>query len=126
MNRNKLQSLPSIVLGLVIVAVGASESEAQPQADRIRKLDTNGDEALSQEEAGDQFWKRISKRDANGDGKLTLAEIRNRGGKSNDNETKPTYFKSWEAKDYDEKQVKLTLTEADKFLTWLGWLEPNE
>ncbi|MEM1227471.1 MAG: hypothetical protein AAGJ40_17365 [Planctomycetota bacterium] len=57
MNRNKVQSLPAIVLSVVIVAEGASESEAKTQVDRIRKLDTNGDEPYSRDEAGEQFWK---------------------------------------------------------------------
>jgi acetyl esterase/lipase len=69
-----------VVVTLFVLAVGASEVRGQRQAEALRALDKNGDKAISKEEAGETLWKRFSKRDANGDGKLTETEIRNRGG----------------------------------------------
>ena len=70
-----------IVVALFALAVGASEVPAQQQVEELRALDRNGDMAISKQEAGETLWKRLSKRDANGDGKVTETELRNRGRK---------------------------------------------
>ncbi|MBI1373994.1 MAG: alpha/beta hydrolase fold domain-containing protein [Phycisphaera sp.] len=64
-----------ILFTLALIALGASDAFAQNQLARLRELDKNGDKAISKDEAGDKLWERLSKADADGDGKVTVAEI---------------------------------------------------
>lgn len=48
---------------------------AQRQAARFARLDTNGDGAATQDEVGAARWARVSRADADHDGRVTLAEL---------------------------------------------------
>ena len=60
-----------VVVTMFVLDAGGPEVLGQRQAETLRALDKNGDRAISKEEAGETLWKRLSRRDANGDGKLT-------------------------------------------------------
>jgi hypothetical protein len=62
----------------------------QGGAELWKRLDKNGDKAISRKEAGARIWIRLSRLDGNGDGKVTSEEFRTRtasGGESQDNPT---------------------------------------
>jgi Ca2+-binding EF-hand superfamily protein len=61
----------ALVAGLIAPPHGLGK---HPHSPPFWKLDTNGDGAIDQQEAG-KFWPELSKADANGDGKVTEAEL---------------------------------------------------
>lgn len=82
MNRTRLTL--TTLAGFCLMTMASSLS-AQPGAvddvqDRIdallERLDSNDDGAISKEEAGPRFWTRLSKADANKDGKVTEKEMK--------------------------------------------------
>jgi len=67
--RTFLVSLPFLLCGLALA------KDDGINADRLMTKDTNKDGKLSKEELGEQFWKRSSGFDANGDGVLDAKEL---------------------------------------------------
>lgn len=68
----------------VLLAVGlwlpASLAVAQEQtaAEKLRNLDANNDDAISEAEAGEKVWNRIANLDTNNDGRVSFLEFRSR------------------------------------------------
>lgn len=107
-----------VCVTLLLLAIGGQEAFGQRAADAIRALDKNGDNAISKDEVDEALWKRFANRDANGDGKLTEAELRNRGGKNN-NKKKTDAPKETNAPappDFDKKHNYKTVGDTSLWL----------
>ena len=80
MNTRKVTTLT--VLGLTLAAAFAPSANAQtrPGGDRVAQLfarfDTNKDGKLTKDEAPAPVWSRLSAADLNGDGAVTMEEVR--------------------------------------------------
>jgi hypothetical protein len=79
-----------LVLGLGVSPALAGKGGKKDPEQRFKKLDTNGDGALSLQEMkgkgkkeGAKIEKRFQKLDKNSDGKLSLAELKGRTKKKN-------------------------------------------
>jgi acetyl esterase/lipase len=110
-----------VVVTLFVLDVGGPEVLGQSQAEALRALDKNGDRAISKEEAGETLWKRLSKRDADGDGKLTETEIRNRGGQGKTSATAAA--NAPEPPDFDEKHAYKKVGDTS---LWLYAYQPKD
>lgn len=80
MNIQRIIQRSCTIALLVVFTCAGFATEAWGQAgasgNRLRKLDKDGDKAISKEEAGAEAWKLLGKLDANGDGKVTVDEQR--------------------------------------------------
>jgi len=75
-----------ITAGLATSAAAWADAPAKPQCDghehhgdkgaRFKQADKNGDGFLTKDEVGDKRWERIKVADANGDDKVSQAELR--------------------------------------------------
>jgi predicted peptidase len=71
-----MKSLIAIVCCFGIAAAGmAQDAAANPKAGRLQAKDANGDGRLTAAELGDVFWNRAKDFDANGDGALDAVEL---------------------------------------------------
>ncbi|MEL7500365.1 MAG: alpha/beta hydrolase fold domain-containing protein [Planctomycetota bacterium] len=109
------QFLASIVL---LTSVGVPCVAQQGGGDLWKRLDKNGDKAISRNEAGARVWSRLSRLDGNGDGQVTSDEFLARtapGGESQDNPTrgaegpKPTFSDIRYSKDYSRSTLDIWL-----------------
>jgi hypothetical protein len=82
--------LGALILGMGVspVLAGPAKGARKDPEQRFKKLDTNGDGALTLQEMkgkgkkdGAKIEKRFSKLDRNGDGKLSLDELKGKGKK---------------------------------------------